>query len=153
LSGGRDKPPPGRWLLRLPWLASPSCSEWGSIWLPQLASASPALTGPEWRAEWPGTDFIQRTIDLSEIGSGGPPKNGIPAIDDPQFKPVGEVSDLAASEPVITLSVQNDTRAYPLRVLTWHEIVNDTVGGRPVAVTYCPLCNTAIAFERRVDGS
>lgn len=125
---------------------------WVPIWLSQSASASPALTAPEWRAEWPRTDFTQRTIDLSEIRSGGPPKDGIPAIDNPQFRPVGEVSELAASEPVITLSVQNDARAYPLRVLTWHEIVNDTVGGLPAAVTYCPLCNAAIAFERRIEG-
>src|SRR3546814_369372 len=126
------------------------------MWIPlglcQSAAASPALTAAERRVEWPRTDFTKHTIELSEIRSGGPPKDGIPAIDDPQFRSVGAVSDLPASEPVITLSVQNDARAYPLRILTWHEIVNDTVGGLPVAVTYCPLCNAAIAFERRVDG-
>ena len=59
---------------------------------------------------------------------------------------------LAPTEPVIGLVVDGDARAYPLRVLIWHEIANDTVGGRPVAVTYCPLCNTAVVFDRRVDG-
>lgn len=115
------------------------------------AAASTALTGT-WQAEWPRTDFTKHTIDLAEIRSGGPPKDGIPSIDDPQFEPAGTIADLAASEPVITLSIGSDSRAYPLRILTWHEIVNDTVGGVPVAVTYCPLCNAAIAFERRVDG-
>jgi hypothetical protein len=118
------------------------------IGLPLSAWAGPA----EWLAEWPRTDFSKHTIDLAEIRSGGPPKDGIPAIDRPQFRPVAEVEDLTATEPVIALSVEGDARAYPLRILTWHEIVNDTVGGLPVAVTYCPLCNAAIAFDRRVDG-
>ncbi|HSR72833.1 MAG TPA: DUF3179 domain-containing protein, partial [Kiloniellales bacterium] len=74
------------------------------------------------------------------------------SIDDPQFVPVSKASDLAPSEPVIGLAVEGDARGYPLRILTWHEIVNDTVGGRPVAVTYCPLCNSAVVFDRRVDG-
>jgi len=127
-----------------------------SLWValslaPVPAIASPAVSGT-WRAEWPDTDFTKRTIDLSEIRSGGPPKDGIPSIDDPQFIPTAEAADLTATEPVIALSIGGDARAYPLRVLTWHEIVNDTVGGVPVAVTYCPLCNAAIAFERQIDG-
>jgi hypothetical protein len=121
-----------------------------AVWL-SAAAASPAMTG-NWQAEWPRTDFAKRTVDLSEILSGGPPKDGIPSIDNPQFEPAGKVSNLAPSEPVITLSIEGDSRAYPLRILTWHEIVNDTVGGLPVAVTYCPLCNAAIVFERRIDG-
>jgi len=118
---------------------------------PVASVASPAVSGT-WRAEWPDTDFSKRTIDPAEIRSGGPPKDGIPSIDEPQFAPAGEISELAPSEPVITLTIEGDTRAYPLRILTWHEIVNDTVGGTPVAVTYCPLCNTAIAFKRRTGG-
>ncbi len=116
------------------------------------ASASLALSAADWRAEWPRTDFTNRTIELSEIRSGGPPKDGIPAIDDPQFVPVAEATDLTPTEPVIALSLRGDARAYPLRILTWHEIVNDTVGAIPVAVTYCPLCNAAIAFERQANG-
>src|SRR5262249_50380850 len=115
-----------------------------------LAFVPAALAAPaDWSVEWARTDFAKHTIDLAEIRSGGPPKDGIPSIDDPQFKPVGEV-DLPPTEPVIALRVQQETRAYPLRILTWHEIVNDTIGGVPVAVTYCPLCNAAIAFDRRV---
>ena len=92
-------------------------------------------------------------VDLSEIRDGGPPKDGIPAIDDPRFRPVAEVKDLADSEPVISLTVSGESRAYPLRVLTWHEIVNDAIAGVPVAVTYCPLCNAAIVFDRRLNGA
>jgi hypothetical protein len=135
----------GRWRLRL--------SRASATLVALLALAPVALaTSADWVAEWPRTDFAKRTVDLSEIRSGGPSKDGIPAIDNPQFKPVREVSDLAATEPVITLRIHADARAYPLRILTWHEIVNDTIGGVPVAVTYCPLCNAAIAFDRRVQG-
>jgi hypothetical protein len=76
------------------------------------------------------------------------PQDGIPAIDEPRFESVAEVNWLADQEPVIALEFNGDARAYPLQIMTWHEIVNDEVGGTPVAVTFCPLCNTAIAFER-----
>ncbi len=112
------------------------------------AVASPAL----WRAEGWKTDFTKSRIDLGEILSGGPPRDGIPSIDKPIFAPIAEVKDLAPTEPVIGLEIAGDARAYPLRILTWHEIVNDVVAGKPVAVTYCPLCNAAIVFERIIDG-
>jgi len=115
--------------------------------------SAPALANPAlWQLEWPDTDFTKHSVDYGEIMSGGPPKDGIPSIDDPRFVPVAEAANLAASEPVIGFAVGEDARAYPLRVLTWHEIVNDTVGDVPVAVTYCPLCNAAIVFDRRVEG-
>jgi hypothetical protein len=108
---------------------------------------------PAWRDEWPETDFERALVPFDEIRSGGPPKDGIPSIDEPSFRAVGAVrDDLNAEEPVMTLAIAGDARAYPLRVLIWHEIVNDTVGGVPLAVTYCPLCNSALVFERRVDG-
>ena len=113
------------------------------------AGANPA----RWTHEWPQTDFKSAVVDLGEIRDGGPPKDGIPAIDDPRFRPVAEVDDLAEAEPVIGLTVSGESRAYPLRALTWHEIANDVVAGVPVAVTYCPLCNAAIVFERRLDGA
>jgi len=103
----------------------------------------------QWRREgWSATDFSKATVDLREIVSGGPPKDGIPAVDAPQFVPLGKRSELKGTEAVIGLEINGDARAYPLRILIWHEIVNDTVGGIPVAVTYCPLCNAAIVFER-----
>lgn len=118
--------------------------------------ATPAIAGDvpaSWRAAWPATDFTRTLVPVDEIRSGGPPKDGIPSIDDPRFAPVEAVrADLDPDEPVMTVAIAGDARAYPLRVLIWHEIVNDTVGGTPLAVTYCPLCNSAIVFARRVGG-
>ena len=107
----------------------------------------------EWHREgWTRTNFGKTTIQWNEIQSGGPPKDGIPSIDSPMFKSVAEPSELTESEPVIGLALAGDARAYPLRILIWHEIVNDTVGGLPVTVTYCPLCNSAVVFDRRLNG-
>lgn len=92
-------------------------------------------------------------VDPDDIISGGPPPDGIPPIDDPKFLPVDRVSFLHPSEPVLAVEVNGEAKAYPLRIMTWHEIVNDVIGGTPVTVTYCPLCNTGIAFERpTIDG-
>jgi hypothetical protein len=113
-----------------------------------LAHANPEI----WAAAWPKTDFSRSSVDFAEIIGGGPPKDGIPSIDDPKFVPIAAMTDLAPTEPVVGLMVNGDARAYPLRILTWHEIVNDVVGGIPVVVTYCPLCNSAIVFDRRVEG-
>jgi hypothetical protein len=98
------------------------------------------------------TDFSKHTVPLSEIQSGGVPRDGIPPIDQPQFQPAGEVDWLEDVEPVIALELEGEARAYPLQILMWHEIANDVVGSTPVAVTFCPLCNTGIAFDRRVEG-
>lgn len=92
-------------------------------------------------------------VDPSQIVSGGPPPDGIPPIDEPKFEPASAVTSLVDKEPVIAVEIGGDARAYPAQVLLWHEIVNDTVGDVPVAVTYCPLCNTGIVFERpTIDG-
>jgi hypothetical protein len=119
-----------------------------------LAASFPAAATPAlWRIEgWKKTDFNKTSIDFREILSGGPPKDGIPSIDNPQFRSIGKVTDLGGTEPVIGLEINGNARAYPLRILIWHEIVNDEVGGTPVSVTYCPLCNSAIVFDRRLDG-
>ncbi len=118
-----------------------------------LAGAAPAHANPAlWRFEWPNTDFSKSSVPFEDIISGGPPKDGIPAVDDPQFASVADARGMADSEPVISLAINGDARAYPLTILMWHEIVNDVVGGVPVTVTYCPLCNSAIAFDRRVGG-
>lgn len=114
------------------------------------ANASPEF----WSQEWPRTDFSNTTVsNWVEILSGGPPKDGIPAIDAPKFRKAADISRIGEREPVITVEIDGATpRAYPIRYLTWHEIVNDTVGGIPVAVTFCPLCNSGMAFDRRVGG-
>jgi Protein of unknown function (DUF3179) len=98
------------------------------------------------------TDFKTHAVPLSEFQSGGPGKDGIPALDQPGFVTAEKIDFLRDREPVIELEVAGETRAYPIQILIWHEIVNDVVGGVPVAVTFCPLCNTAIVFDRRLDG-
>ena len=116
-----------------------------------LLTASSVLATPEvlWRREgWDKTDFSKRAIEWHEIMSGGLPKDGIPAIDSPRFIAVPAASSIGDDEAVIGVEINGDVRAYPLRVMMWHDIVNDTIGGVPVAVTYCPLCNAAIVFER-----
>ena len=117
-----------------------------------FAGISSAQVPTDWKYEWPDTDFSRSSINYSEVISGGPPKDGIPAIDDPQFDLAEDVRDVAQSEPVIVLKLGNEARAYPFRILMWHEIVNDTIQDRPVTVTYCPLCNAAVVFDRRVNG-
>ena len=114
-----------------------------------------ALADPNfWKHEWPETDFSRTSVaNWSEILSGGPPKDGIPALSDPDFIPVTRESRIAGREPVITVEIDGQTpRAYPIRYLTWHEIVNDRIGDLPIAVTFCPLCNSALTFDRRVKG-
>lgn len=97
------------------------------------------------------TNFDRRSIEWDEVLSGGPPRDGIPSIDNPQFTTFEDADGwIADVEPVVSLEVNGEARAYPLQILTWHEIVNDEMGGVPVVVTFCPLCNSAIVFERRV---
>lgn len=104
-------------------------------------------------SEWPVTDFTNSSVDHSEILSGGPPKDGIPAIDDPAFVDIVEASEwLKEKEPVISIKIGDVARAYPLQILMWHEIVNDEIGDKAVSVTFCPLCNASIVFDRDLDG-
>lgn len=92
-------------------------------------------------------------VDTLDLLSGGPPPDGIPPIDAPRFESVEEAATWLTDEsPLMVVEVNGDVRAYPLAVMTWHEIANDTIGGVPVVVTYCPLCNSGLAFERTVDG-
>jgi hypothetical protein len=89
------------------------------------------------KAGWK-TDFSRHSVPLSEFQSGGPPRDGIPPIDEP--RPTSEADAdkwLAAREPVLAVELGGQARAYPIQILIWHEIANDTLGGRPIAVTYC----------------
>lgn len=119
-----------------------------------LLIAAPLLASPErWRGEWPTTDFSRASVPFEEILSGGPPKDGIPALDRAEMILVGTETRLADAEPVMVLELDGaKPRAWPIRYLTWHEIVNDEVAGVPVAVTFCPLCNAGMIFDRRLDG-
>ena len=103
-----------------------------------------------WEREWPNTDFSKLIIDTKEIFSGGVPKDGIPAISNPVIITAAEELGLDDSEPVMAIQVNQSWRAYPIRYLIWHEIVNDELNSLPIAVTYCPLCNSGVVFDRRV---
>lgn len=98
------------------------------------------------------TDGVRHSIPLDEILSGGPGKDGIPSIDNPKFISVAQASFLSDADSGLGLTVSGESRFYPYRILVWHEIVNDTIAGEPVLVTYCPLCATGIVFDRRIDG-
>lgn len=114
--------------------------------LTQFASANVE----EWKKEFPKTNFEKTTISFFEVLSGGPPRDGIPPIDKPVFVSVD--NGIGENEPVIYLELNGEAKIYPMQVLTYHEIVNDKIGGVPVAVTYCPLCNTSVVFDRRLNG-
>lgn len=120
-------------------------------------SDSPAVgalpSGPSALDNMFSTEFPESLIDPGQIISGGPPPDGIPPIDNPVFLDVAaNLELLPGSEPVVVLEINGDARAYPIRAMVWHEIVNDVVGGVAVAVTYCPLCNSAATYERTIDG-
>lgn len=97
-------------------------------------------------------DFSKHSVPLDQILSGGPPKDGIPAIIKPDFVPAPEAVFLDEQDRVLGLVDDGEAKAYPIKILNWHEIVNDTLAGKPVVVTYCPLCGTGIGFHPVVNG-
>ncbi len=97
-------------------------------------------------------DLDSCSIPRDQILRGGPAKDGIPSITDPAMIPAREAGWLDAEDLVVGVSRNGEARAYPIRILNWHEAVNDAVGGVPVAVTYCPLCDSALVFDRRANG-
>ncbi len=101
------------------------------------------------RRSFPDTDFAQSSPTLEKIISGGPPKDGIPALVNPKFE---SISDFDRSEEILAIVIEdNEThKVYPYHIMTWHEIVNDVVDGVPVAVTFCPLCGSSIVYDRRL---
>ena len=118
-----------------------------------LAATSVHARPNRWRAQWLATDFTRTTVVFVEIRSGGGPKDGIPAIWAPEFRRVTTEHRPDDPEPLMPLEIGDDARVHPGCYLMWHENVNDVVGGVPMAVTLCPLCNSAMAFEARVDGA
>ena len=99
-----------------------------------------------------GFDFSRHSIPLEEILSGGPPKDGIPAILKPKFVAAEKGDFLKADDRILGIFYNGEAKAYPIKILNWHEIVNDIVGGKPALITYCPLCGTGMAFDPMVDG-
>ncbi len=99
-----------------------------------------------------GFDVSDVLVPVSQIHQGGPPRDGIPAIDKPRFIPAGEADFLEPGARVLGLSRQGQSRAYPVAIMNWHEIVNDDVAGRNLVVSYCPLCGSGMAFSAEVAG-
>ena len=117
---------------------------------PAASQAADTPPFPVSDAPW-RTDFSRHTVPLDDILSGGPPRDGIPPVDAPVFVAPDEADAwLQDREPVIAVHRGQAAKAYPLQILIWHEIVNDTVGAEPLAITFCPLCNSAVAFKRRL---
>ncbi len=98
-----------------------------------------------------GFDLSNLQVPREEIQAGGPPKDGIPALVDPKTAPLDEATGLLDEDRVIGVTVKGESRAYPLKVLNWHEAINDTLGGAPIAVVYCPLCDSATVWDRRLE--
>lgn len=111
------------------------------------------LDGARFETRGWDTDFSRHTVNFADILSGGVGRDGIPPIDNPKFETIEEAeSVMNALEPVVTFKINGEAKAYPLAILTWHEVANDVVGGVPFTVTFCPLCNSALAFERTLEG-
>ncbi len=120
----------------------------------ELDGASGNLSEPEVQRRLGGlykTDFSRTSIDLDLLLSGGVGKDGIPAIDNPEFEPIA-VSSISSSTLGVYVENNGDERFYPYNILVWHEIVNDEIGGKKVAVTFCPLCGSAVVFDPTVNG-
>jgi len=99
-----------------------------------------------------GFDLSNSILPRAEILHGGPPRDGIPALSDPKLIAAGSASYLKPGDRVVGISLNGETRAYPIGILNWHEIVNDEIAGQRFAITYCPLCGTAVAFDATIDG-
>jgi len=122
--------------------------------IPEITLASPTIQVDSKSTEFTimETNGVKHLIPLDKIRGGGPPKDGIPSIDNPVFADIQGSHFMSDSDTVIGLEINGEAKAYPLFILVWHEIINDSVGGTPVAVTYCPLCYTNQVFERVIDG-
>ncbi len=99
-----------------------------------------------------GFDLSNATIPVKQIMHGGPPKDGIPAISNPKFVSVEQASHVSSSDRIVGITLDGVSKAYPISILNWHEIVNDEVNGQHFAITYCPLCGTAVAFDAEIGG-
>ncbi len=100
-----------------------------------------------------GFEIIEPMVPIAEIRRGGPPRDGIPAIDNPRFTTPDKADFLEGSDRVLGIFVAGEARAYPIKVLDWHEVVNDRIGAQHVVVSYCPLCGSGLVFaSNTADG-
>jgi hypothetical protein len=145
-----SNPPTGR---RWYWIAIPIVLT-GALVAPTLRTSRPALPeGPSALTDPSNPELPEPIISPADLVPGGPPPDGIPPIDDPAFTTVDDADAwLADTDPVVYVEVADDVHAYPVQILIWHEIVNDTIDDFPVTVTFCPLCNSAVAFNREIRG-
>ena len=96
---------------------------------------------------------VKYIVDPEKLVSGGPPKDGIPSIDNPRFVSVEEADQwIQDNELVLAIIYKGVKRVYPLQIMVWHEIVNDVIAGDPMLITYCPLCGSGITYDRTLDG-
>jgi hypothetical protein len=100
-----------------------------------------------------GFDLSNSTLPIVQIIRGGPPRDGIPALSNPKLIAAGDANYLKPTDRVVGITLKGQSRAYPIGILNWHEIVNDNIDGQRFAITYCPLCGTAVAFDANIDGS
>lgn len=117
----------------------------------QVESQQSVQTPAQKASEYGKLSFDNLTVPRNEIHAGGPPKDGIPAITDPDIVTAQSASFLTAQSRVIGTTIGKDSRAWPIAILNYHEIINDTLGEIPIAVTYCPLCDSAAIFDRRTE--
>lgn len=96
---------------------------------------------------------IPHVVRLEEIAWGGVKPAGIPPLDNPKFVAAGEAAYLNPDDAVFGVEINGDARAYPLRIMNWHEVANDVVGGVPVSLAYCVLCGAGILYDGRVEGA
>ncbi len=99
------------------------------------------------------SEGVKYIVDPQKIIGGGPPKDGIPSIDNPKFVSLEEADEwIQDNELVLAIIYKGVTRVYPLQIMVWHEIINDIIAGDPILITYCPLCGSGIAYERQING-
>ena len=98
-----------------------------------------------------GFDISDSLIDSEQILAGGPAKDGIPAIDNPRFVSATDAQHMQPQDRVLGITLNGMSKAYPIGILNWHEIVNDDIQGQQFAITYCPLCGTGVAFDAEVN--
>ena len=104
----------------------------------------------QWSLEFPKTKFSLTSVTLSDIRSVGARRDSIPAIFNPKFIRAKSISNLGQLEPIVRVKVKGEVRGYPLRILVWHELVNDVIKGVPVLISYCPLSSSSVVFDRRL---
>lgn len=152
----------GRWLVvivvsltiisAVAWVMDPITSPGTRRIIQAMNNAAPKVFGTGLPRSFNGFDVSNATIPVNDILSGGVARDGIPALTEPSFVNAADVDYLVDGDMVVGIAREGVARAYPLRIIVWHEVVNDVVAGKPLAITYCPLCGTCMVFDREYDG-